>query len=313
MADTVISKYISNLKTGLQFARNGFTGESDSYKRKQIIKTLYFFSTNFKLTNLWLSKLNGEELGDVFKYRPRIFLKPYRPYLSTQWSKLKAINVILNNYNFLRKKGLINLIGTNSSHISFFSLKDGIDARLEIGYDEKFRKEGEMVVKFVSDDLGGVISMASFSFENESGVWTCRIGCIQGNNELPSDKIKLAQKLMYGLRPKVLVVFAIQMICNALQVDYLFGSGDSIQAHKKKHAIHIPWVHKIGFKYDEFWQEEGGLKREDGWFEIPIIPKRKSISEMKVHKRAYYLKRYELEKKIAEGIESSLNQLKSDF
>lgn len=302
----IINQYFSNLKKGVQLANEGFINESESYRRKQRSKTLLYFSTHFKLTNHWLDKLNGEELRDVFAHRPRIFMKPYRPYLSTKWSKYKVIQVIIDNYDYLRKKGLMDWVGSENKTICCFTLKDDIEGRIEIGYNEKFRKEGELVIQFVCDQLGGVISLASFSFEKASDKWNCRIGCIQGNNELPSEKIKLAQKLMHGLRPKVLMIFAIQKICNALQVDHLFGSGDSIQAHKKKHAIHIPWVHKIGFKYDEIWKEEGGVQNDEGWFEIPILPKRKSISEMKVHKRAYYLKRYELEKNIAEGIECSL-------
>ncbi len=303
-----INKYFGNLKTGIQLANIAFNNESDAYKRKQRSKTLMYFFTRSKLTNYWLDKLNDEALRDVFKCRPRLFMKPYRPYLSTRWNKYKVIQVIIDNYDFLRKKGLMSWVGPEIKTICDFSLKDGIDARIEIGYHEKFRKEGELVVQFICEELGGVISVASFSFEHEAGIWNCRIGCIQGNNELPAEKMKLAQKLMHGLRPKVLMIFVIQQICNVLQVDHLYGSGDSIQAHKKKHAIHIPWVHKIGFKYDEIWKEEGGVQNDEGWFEIPIFPKRKSVAEMKVHKRAYYMKRYELEKNIAEGIESSLSQ-----
>jgi len=297
------------IKTGLRYANSAFLTEKKKYQKKQSNKTLLYTIIYNKIAREWFSILSTEEMKMVVEKRPRIFMKPFRPYISSRWKKRRTIKVICDSYDFLRENHLMHILDNENTLLSEFTLKDELKACLLWGYDEKLRKEGEFVLKFYCEQLGGVIAMASISFEKENE-WICRIGCIQGNHLLPPDSMKQAQLQMHGLRPKVLMIFTIQSICKVFGITKIYGAGDEIIAHNKKHAIHIPWIHKLGFSYDDVWKEEGGQLDTEGWFVIPAAPKRKSIAEMKVHKRAYYRRRYELESDIAGQIEQSLNNLK---
>ena len=186
-----------------------------------------------------------------------------------------------------------------------FKLSDASEGKLVLGYDDRYRKEGELVISFVCNELGGVLAAAAFSFEEvNTRQWVCRIGCVQGNKTDFESSSKTAQKLMHGLRPKSLVIFAVQEFARQLEFSELYGAGDSIQAYRRKHVVHLPWIHDIQCDYNAMWDEAGGLPDREGWFNLPLIPVRKDMQEIKSNKRSLYHKRYslldELSLKIAE-------------
>ena len=94
------------------------------------------------------------------------------------------------------------------------------------------------------------------------------------------------------MRPKIFIVYVVQELVRQMGAKEIYGSGDIIQANRQKHFINLPWIHAINFKYDDIWTELGGKKRHDGWFELPLVAKRKTMDEIPSHKRAYYKRRY---------------------
>jgi uncharacterized protein VirK/YbjX len=295
---------------GWQFASLAFADSTKGYRRKQQWKSFYGALINPRFASKWFKILNSPDLLQVVPYRDRLYLKPFRVYMSIRWTKKQKIKVILDTYRFILSKGeeFKQVISRSSNiEITRFKLNDTMEFYLNLGYDERYRKEGELVFSFECDQLGGLIAAAAFSFEEiETGRWVSRIACIQGlkTNDLNSPKI--AQKLLHGLRPKSLIVFIVQEFSRQLGLTAVYGAGDAIQAYRRKHAIHLQWWHAIQFDYDALWSESGGQRKSDGWYELPLIPVRKSIQEIKTNKRALYFRRYsfldDLSMKIAEAV-----------
>ena len=80
-----------------------------------------------------------------------------------------------------------------------------------------------------------------------------------------------------------------------------------IQRFFRKIKIRIPEYKKTSL--DEFWEEAGGKRTEDyRFYELPVEEYRKSIDEIKTHKRSQYRNRFnkldEVESKIIETIKS---------
>ena len=145
--------------------------------------------------------------------------------------------------------------------------------------------------------------------DKENEEWVCRIGCVQGNKSAETENaIKELQKQMYALRPKALMIFIIQEFSRQLGFSALYGVGSKIQAHNKKHFIHIEWLHKLSFSYDTLWKEADGSLDKDGWFKLPIQMQRKSMEEIKSSKRSLYRSRYEMLDKIAAEIQKTINK-----
>lgn len=282
-----------------QFALNGFKNDHPKYKNKQVSKILWFTCLHYPQVKKWYETLQSEENKEIFSHRNRLYVKPFRVYMSTKWNIKQRMKVILDSYHFLNENGLSEVWKNDDIQLFSFPLKEDVIINVSIGYDERFRKEGEVSLFLSCENFGGRIVGASISFEKlNHGKYCCRIGCVQGHKEIDSKTYKIIQKLMHGLRPKALMVYVIQMLCQKLNIEELYGAGDGIQAYRKKHAIHIPFLHKIEFQYNDLWEEAGGKLQKDGWFALPIIPKRREIEELKSCKRAYYRRRYELENQI---------------
>jgi uncharacterized protein VirK/YbjX len=283
---------------GWQFASRAFARENKGYRIMQQWKSFFGALFNPRFASRWFEILKSPDFLLVTAYRQRLYFKPFRVYMSIRWAKKQKVKVILDTYRFILNKGelfrqVITLAG--GVEIARIKLNDTIDGFLMLGYDDRYRKEGELVISFTCDQLGGMIAAASFSFEEvETGGWVCWIGCVQGHQLNVENASKAAQKLLHGLRPKSLMVFTIQEFSRQLGCSAVYGAGDSIQAYRRKHTIHLPWRHSIQFDYNAIWTESGGQPAKDGWYELPLTPVQKNTNEIKSNKRSLYARRYTL-------------------
>jgi len=301
----------SSAKQAWILAAGAFSNEHEKYRRKQQYKSAWHAFVFPLFAAKWFNILNSSALKSVTQYRSRLYLKPFRIYMSTKWSKGRRVKVILDTYSFISDLGenfLLCVLDDGRFPIATFHLKDGAEATISIGYDERYRKEGELVFFFDCEHLGGFIFGASFCFENtpEKG-WVCRIGCVQGTKN--ENIVNAAQDFAHGLRPKSLMVFVIQEFCKCLNIHTLYGVGQSIQAFRRKHAIHIQCLHKIHFNYNQLWTESGGEQGKDGWFLLPVLVHKKRMEEIKTNKRAMYRRRYMMMDNIARQISESVHLL----
>ena len=203
------------------------------------------------------------------------------------------------------------LLSSWSKYLLKFPFESPYNMYLKLGYDDVFRKEGELVLSLECDELGGKIISTAFSFQKKEKDLICLVGCIQGHSVSNNTISKTTQKLMFGLRPKALIIYSLQEFARNLGCNKIYGVGNSIHTFNKKHAIHIPWIHKLSFDYDSFWFEVGAIKIKENWFDIPLIPKRKTMEEIKSKKRSMYRKRFALLDNLSEQIVKAVLYLKS--
>ncbi|MBN2774555.1 MAG: DUF535 family protein [Prolixibacteraceae bacterium] len=305
--------FISIALKSRELASQAFSNETRKYQKKQERKYFFHSIMNPSFSSWWFELLENPDFKFVTKYRPKLYFKPFRVYLSSKWNNKRKVKVITDTYQFILASNHFTRVITDPPiEIAKFQLKDGIEAFLKLGYDFKYRKEGELVLSFECEALGGIIAETAFSFEElEPQQWACRIGCIQGHHKNDLYSAKAAQKMMHGLRPKSLIVFAVQEFSRALGFRAIYGSGDSIQAYRKKHFIHIPFLHNIPFDYDAFWEESEGKQGKQGWYELPLVTSRKDIQDIKSSKRALYRRRYDLMDDISLKIKETAKELLS--
>lgn len=287
--------------SGWQYASKAYANDSLNYRRKQQWKITFYTLINPIFAYKWFEFLKSPGFKYVSLYRPSLYVKPFRTYVSTKWNKKRKLKVILDTYRFIKSKGdAFSQVLTDKEGLIIADLMfdNTYEAFLKLGYDERFRKEGELVLTLECNQLGGKIISVAFSLEeSKEGQWSCIIGCVQGYNTINQTQgaFKSMQKLLQGLRPNSFIIYSVQELSRNLGCAAIYGVGNSIQVNRKKHAIHLPWVHSISFDYNNFWDEVGGKDVGKGWFELPLIPIRKSIQEdVKSHKRALYQRRYKI-------------------
>ena len=291
-----LKKTFSTISKGWQYATDSFAQERKSYVRKQQWKTVWHTLQNPLAAEKWFDLLQNSHLKLIAPFRKRLYLKPFRVYVSTKWKTDRKIKVIADTYKFiLSKNELFQQVIHKDVEVIRFPLNDTMEAKINLGYNEKFRKEGELVLSLNCDQMNGNIVAISFSFEElEPSKWVCWMGCVQGQETNEANNTKALQKLLFGMRPKAFVVNMMQEICKNFEITALLGPDNNIQAFRKKHAIHLPWAHTINFNYDEFWKESGGEKAIDGWYKLPLVAARRDIYDLKSSKRANYTKRYKM-------------------
>ena len=299
------------LHDALALTEHSFANENPKYIKKQKNKILFHTLLNIPFAKKWFSLIQSEEYKWVLSHRPRIYFKPFRVYMSTKWGKKERTKALLSCYAFIKQQPFLTRVIQEEKPIKLaeFTMKyNGEKGQIYLGYNERFRKEGELVVSLHCDSYQEAICEASFVIDKENEEWVCRIGCVQGNKSAETENaIKELQKQMYALRPKALMIFIIQELSRQLGCSALYGVGSKIQAHNKKHFIHIEWLHKLSFSYDTLWKEADGSPDKDGWFKLPILMQRKSMEEIKSSKRSLYRSRYEMLDKIAAEIQETIN------
>ncbi|QZT37746.1 VirK/YbjX family protein [Halosquirtibacter xylanolyticus] len=289
----------SNIKKGMQMADYGYRNYGDHYRKNQIKKIAYHVFIKPRFTQWWFNFLTNSELSEVFKHRPLLYMKPYRVYISTKWNRKKALEVILDTYRFLDQYPLIKknyLEQENGITLSNLQLGES-SAEIRFCYDDQFRKEGDLTLTLYCDDLGGKVISTCFSItKDENDKWGAIVGCVQGHSTIEDPAaFKKTQKMMHGMRPNSVIMYALQAFISNTNCKSIRCVSDKHHSYKKKHAIHLPYIHTINFDYNQFWKEVGGVKENDWWYQLETTPTpHKDMSEIKSKKRAMYRRRFEM-------------------
>lgn len=240
---------------------------------------------------------------------PLLPLKQFRIYLSSRWSLSRRRKVIQDTYQLAIEKGgaleeaLLSDMGIRLASIDLHQSA----AEIWLRKDQRFRKEGELVISLDCEPLGGRIMSISLAAERHSREHvTVYIGCVQGEADGAS-AIRELTKAMHGLRPKALMILLAQEFSRAIGARELLGAGNDIQAHGQKHLIHLKSWHKLNFDYDGYWADAGGVKGFDGWHRLPLIAARRGLSDIKPNKRQMYVRRYSMLDVLSAQIQESLN------
>jgi len=295
-----------NIITGIKLASVGYKDDSPKYKRKQQWKISFHTLLNPIFSTKWFKLIKSPDFEHILQNRPRIYIKPFRPYISTKWTKNHKVKTILDTYNFLKEKNIINEILTDSIIIANINIDNQDIGFVKLEYDDRFRKEGELVLTFECTKCNEKISSVAFSFEEKKpNNWNCLIGCVQGYSSKAN--FKQAQKLLYGMRPNSFIIFTLQKLIKELSCNNILCASNLIQVNRKKHFINIQKYHKISFNYNEFYEDSGAIKETPEWYSLPITPKQKSIDDVKSKKRNLYKKRYKLLDDISLQIKNNIN------
>ncbi len=294
-------------------ASQAFAGNQKNYRIKQLWRSFFAALIYPKIASRWFEILKSPDFILIAKHRPRLYFKPLRVYMSIRWTAERKMKVILDTYRFIMSNGETfkkAITCSTGIEIARWQLNNDIECFLKLGYHEMHRKEGELVLFFECDQLGGTLATIAFSFEEMTpGNWVSRIACIQGHKINGLDVTKQVQKLLQGLRPKSFMVFAVQELSRKLGFAAIYGAGDSIHPYRRQRTIYIPGLHAIQFDYDAFWDECGGQLNTDGWYELPLMPNQKDIQEIKTNKRSLYLRRYHMLDEISFKIADTVKKL----
>ena len=287
--------FINTLQTAKQFASKACASESTRNRKKQEKKAILNALLFPAFSNKWFQMLHEDKFNNYFMHRNRLYLKPYSPYINTNWNKEKKVKVIGDSIEFLETK--TNFADDFKRYkeiiLANVPLKDNTIASLILHYDNILRKEGEFTVSLIKDD-NKIISLAFSIGKTAQNNYVAYVGCVQGHSVENKELTKNIHKLLHAIRPKSFIVFVSQKLFEVLGCKDIFFVDNKSRPHTGKHLIKLPWIHDITFDNDTTWQELGGVSISGGWYKFPLVAQRKPLEEVKSKKRSQYKKRYEL-------------------
>jgi uncharacterized protein VirK/YbjX len=255
----------------------------------------------------WFSIVRSGPLSAIARGQPQIALKPLQAYLSVTWSCAQRLRVLNDTYEVLTQSWapLMKALGRQELFV-LASLPDG-SAEMTIEQDYQFRKEGELVLSLRAKPSGERIMAAVVAFGQTSmGSRVCYIGALQGSPH-GLERIRALTKTSHGLRPKMLLLMAIQLIARELRATELLGISNAIHPFQTRYLVSLGGRKKIACDYDELWTEFSGTLNEDGWYSLPLVSRRRSPDSIPSRKRAAYARRYKLMDALAEQIHGSVS------
>lgn len=173
-----------------------------------------------------------------------------------------------------------------------------------LAYGEEVHKEGLMAVTLKLD--GKVIYRVNFYIAADSdGELALWIGALQGSPNGVAINHELT-KYFYGYRPKNLILHFVRALTRQLSIHHIYAVSN-VGFYTNNH---IRVDRKLKTSLDEFWSETGGKRCSDlRFYELPLVEPRKSIAEVKTHKRNLYKKRFETLDAIEAAVQMALDSL----
>lgn len=256
----------------------------------------------------WHRRLASPDLRLFAAHHPQLALKPLRPYLSRRWSMAQRCRVILHTHEIASGQGLLRdaLLRPHGVRLLHGSLNAGMPFEVRLGRDQRFRKEGELVLALRNDWQGPALCSVSLALERrDDGSLAMYLGSVQGRDGA-GESLKAFAKACHGLRAHALLLHVARQLAAHLGVDALLGAGNDIQVHRSKHLLHLPFLHRLHQDYDQLWIESGAWLDADGWFRLPLTPARRDRADIPVRKRAQYERRYQWLERIGAEVRQQL-------
>ena len=261
-----------------------------------------------RLTADWFRLWQTPELSPLAQHHPRILMKLQRPYLHSGLSPKTRWKILRQHYSFALEHFseflwkqiatttgflLADLPATKAGHFS-----------LRLAYDDIFEKEGELsVVLFAEEKQLPVFALTFCILTGQTGQPEIFIGGLQGYKAANErEYIVTITRAMFGLRPKALLLFALQQLATLWNIHHLRAvSNETRRLRRHKDSIQAD--------YDQFWRDSGGQLSAGGHFTLPADFVPRELATIRPNKRTLYRHRYEMLAKVSRSIGQNRSQL----
>lgn len=257
-------------------------------------------------TRRWLALLNSHPaFAEFVAHRPSVVTKIYRPYLTKTLNVTARLAVLDAHYAFMFGHGLANLLAQasrGSVTLARITGKSGVPYTIVLRAVGAFEREGELVLQLCCD--GALVYSTAFTFSTPAGVPQVMIGSVQGPRGLDAmAAIKQASRELHGLRAKALLVTLVQQLGAALGCTQLRLVGNANRTAGRA----IGRGHVLA-DYEQFWQELGATRCDDGDFAMPCRPLAPlALEQVEQKRRSEARKRHQLLQSVTDDVVAQFN------
>lgn len=270
---------------------------------KYIVRGLWKAKNTSRLMEL----LADPRLQTLRQTCPRLVGKLQWPFITSGYDDTQKLDALRAHYAFFTTHLPASIQSVISEGKNWPLVRIDLDENETIGVvlrQANYEKEGELAVSLLSHTTQEMMCTATFTMVTYTpAARDIVIGGLQGH-DFSDDKARIISitRSLKGLRPKALMLFALQQFASAWNCTSLRAVGNTLHiyssARKRK---------DLAADYDAFWEESGGALGEDGFFTLPLVPPVRDIAEIKPNKRSTYRQRYALLEGLGQQIRASLS------
>ena len=256
-------------------------------------------------TKEWFEFLRAPELAVVVEHYPALFHKLQRPYLNRVLNTRQRLEILKQHYGFVAAgfpPPLRNEIyATPGKLLATIPVEKLGTLRLLLKCSHK-EKEGDLSIAIFHAETAAEWFTLSFSISRYSASRReIFIGGLQSDKVVSKEIVISMTRCLYGLRPKALLVFALQQLAVGWGVSSVRAVSNDMHIYR-----HFYKRRHLSASYDEFWTDCGGRLADDGMFDLPAAFIPRDISLIKVNKRKMYKRRYAMLAEAASQIQAAM-------
>ncbi len=245
-------------------------------------------------TKEWFKILQSPEMELVVRHHPYLFQKLQRPYLNRTLNTCQRFQALQQHYQFVLTQFSPvvqrEIYAPPGKLLAVLPLEKAGKLGLRLSCS-RMEKEGDLMISLVNLDNGAAHFTLAFSITQwETEPREMFIGGLQGSKLANGKEVIIAiTRGCHGMRPKVLLLFAMQTLASLWGITRLRAVSDAMHIYR-----HWQKRKQVPASYDEWWLEAGGQKAEDGMFDLPVEFVPREIATLKVNKRQMYKRRYRM-------------------
>lgn len=255
----------------------------------------------------WFRFLRSQGLHELARKQPHLFHKLQRPYLNRTFSTRQRLDALQQHYRFVLDRFSPSALTEIHQGEGLLLADVGVQGQeglgLYLGNSAWGQKEGDLILTLREQGSRKVLFSLSFSVLEFAQIF---IGGLQGRKSLDKDLVVSVTRGLHGLRPKALLLFALQQLAEIWGIHRLRAVSDDLQVYR-----HPQKRRTIQACYDEFWTESGGVPAADGVFDLPGRFCPKDPAAIKANKRKMYQRRYEMLEGLASQIRFRMSSSQS--
>lgn len=233
----------------------------------------------------WLTFLDAPAMAGLAVIDGTLTERYQHSYMNRHWSTMQRLAAMRAHYAFAVRRFPTELFDRlyrqREVRVGRVVLRNGSGLSLLLKAPPIRGREGELSIS-LTDDWGLQISYATISFVDDGRCVI--IGCLQGAaNNAGRDAIRELTRQCHGLRPKNLLLSMIRSLAHAMGAERVLGIGN--QAHP------FATRKKIKADYDAFWQENGGVADEQGFYAMSVHEPVRCESSVESKRRSEFRRR----------------------
>lgn len=260
------------------------------------------------VTREWLAAIErNPALAAFVEKKPRMLLKPQRPYLNRTYDARARLDSLLAHYRFVDACLPDDLIGDlaapHGRGVAYFTGGDGDGYTLRLCGTDRFDREGELLL-CLERDLGRQrIGCLAFTVTGEEPARRLEIGCLQGAESGEGRELtRRATRDFHGVRPKNILLDAAYALASGWNIYRL----EAVDNAARIYGNGLYGENSVFADYDAFWRELGGLSASAGRFQLPRALSHRTPEDVPSRRRAEYRRRAALRETLALQIHARL-------